>query len=156
MSSTDDDPGLGTESPIAGISQPKSKKKLWIFGGLGCLGLIALGVGFIAFAVYFAGEPALKFANENITFIEESDEAADAIGAPVVVGDPQFSKAPGNPGAVIFTGTVKGTNKQGTYTIEALLENGGLERQEIYLEVDGQRIDLDPDAMFELDVDDGG
>ena len=152
---SDKGPDFGIDSPVGGISQPKSNKKLFIFGGLGCLGLIGLVcIGFLAVGIIFGG-PAIAFINENIVQIEASPEVADALGAPVKVGQPQTNRDPNNPNGMIFRGTVAGTERNGTYVIEATMESGKLVREAIYLEVEGQTIDLDPEAMFDVEVDDG-
>lgn len=148
-------PSFGMDSPIASASKPKSSKKFWIFGGLGCLGLIGLVcIGFLGMAYYF-GAPAMAFINENMALIEASPKVSEALGPPVTLGPPQTSQDPSKPTVIIFSGTASGSSGSGTYVIEALMESGTPERQAIYLEVGGQKIDLDPDSLFELEVDDG-
>jgi len=153
---SDNGPGIGIDSPVGGISQPKSNKKFWIFGGLGCLGLIGLVcIGFVAAGVIFGG-PAIAFINENTAEIEASPEVSDALGAPVTVGQPQTTRDPNNPSGIIFHGTVTGSERNGTYVIEASMDTGKPVREAIYLEVDGQTIDLDPESLFDIEIDDGG
>lgn len=153
--SNDNGPGFGTDNPIADISRPKSNKKLWIFGGLGCFGLIGLiCIGFIVAGI-MAAKPTLDFMNENISYIESSSEVAEALGAPITVAPAQPTQDSNNPGALIFRGNVSGSQGAGTYVIEAKMNGVTPEREAIYLEVDGERIDLDPDALYELDIDDG-
>ena len=152
---SDNGPDIGIDSPIGGISQPKSNKKLFIFGGLGCLGLIGLVcIGFVVVGIIFGG-PAIAFINENTAQIEASPEVADALGGPVTVSQPQTTRDPNNPEGMIFRGTVAGTERNGTYVIEATMEGGKLVREAIYLEVEGQTIDLDPESMFNIEIDDG-
>ena len=154
--SIDNGPGLGSDIPVGGISQPKSNKKIWIFGGLGCLGLIGLiCIGFIVAGV-FVGKPMFEFMNDNQAFIESSDEVAEALGAPITATTPQPIQDPNNPGALTFQGEVSGANGTGTYVIEATMNGVTPVRDAIYLEFNGEKIDLDADAMFEIDVDDGG
>ena len=146
-------PDFGFDSPVGGISQPRSKKKLWIFGGLVCLGLI--GLVCLVVGVFFV-RPAMAFVNENISFIEASPEVADALGTPVTASQPKTTRDPDNPNGMIFRGTVAGPKGNGTYVIEASMDTGKPVREAIYLELDdGETIDLDPEALFNFEVDDG-
>ena len=153
--STDSGPGFGTDSPIADISKPKSSKKLWLFGGLGCLGLIGLVcVGMIVAGV-MAAKPMLDFMNENVAFIESSNDVSDALGSPVSVTPAQPQQDAANPQQLIFRGNVSGPQGSGSYVIEAKMNGVTPVREAIYLEVNGERIDLDPDALTDLSIDDG-
>jgi len=147
---------LGMENPVAGVSPPKSNKKLWIYGGLGCFGLIGLVCVGCVVMITFAARPQLQFMAENKAFIETSQEVKDVVGSPITVGDLGPPAATGAPGELEFRGSVSGPNGDATYVVIAKLEGLTPVRQEIYLEFDGEKIDLDPDAMFNFEVNDGG
>ena len=142
--------------PIADISQPKkSSKKLWIFGGLGCFGLIGLVcIGFIVAGI-MAAKPTLDFINENVVFIESSDKVAEALGSPVSATPAQPTPDPDDPKALIFRGNVSGPQGSGTYIVEATMDGVTPVRNATYLEVNGEKIDLDPDELTNLSIDDG-
>ena len=156
--SMDNGPGPGLDNPVAGISPPeKSSKKLWIFGGLGCLGLIGLCCVGVVIGGYFLGKPTLDFMNENKNFVESSPKVQEVLGSPVTAGPPSQPVAnPNVPGSMTFRGRADGPNASGEYVIEAKMEGVTPVRQKIYLEVDGETIDLDPEAMFDISIDDGG
>jgi len=98
----------------------------------------------------------MDFMNENVTFIESSSEVTDALGTPVTVHPPQPIQDPANPGALIFRGQVSGPQGEGTYVIEAKMNGMTPVREAIYLETNGEKIDLNPDALYNLEIDDGG
>ena len=149
--STENGPGFATDNPIADISRPKkSSKKLWIFGGLGCLGLIGLVcIGMIVAGV-LAGKPMFEFMNENVTFIESSTEVQNALGTPLTVTPAQPTPDPNNPQALIFRGNVSGPQGSGSYVVEATMKGMTPVRNAVYLELNGEKIDLDPNALDDL------
>lgn len=145
------DPGI--DNPIGGISEPKSKKKLWIYGGLGCFGLIGLiCIGCVGIG-YVLGKPSYEFINENTAFIQSSAEIQAELGSPITLTD--LKPVPGGPGKIVYRAEVEGPNGSGTCVIEATMDGLTPVRDSIYLEVGDERIDLDPDAELNLNIDDG-
>ena len=143
---------FGMDNPIGNVQQPKSKAKFWLFGGCGCLSMIALVcVGGGAFLWFQFGQPMVAFMNENVTLVETSPKAKEILGDPVTVdvsSPPQRSSSSGN---FSFTYPISGPKAKGTYTFKGRMnpETFKFEGTENYIEVDGVKTDLDPDAMFE-------
>lgn len=142
---------FGMQDPSA---PPKSNKKLWIFGGLGCLGLIGLVCIGCSAMLYFAARPTIEFMNENNAIVETSPEVEEILGSPVTIGPPEVDNS--SPPKIIFKSSVKGPKGEGTYVLEGKMEGVTPVRTGIYLKVDGDKIDLDPDALFNFEVNDGG
>jgi hypothetical protein len=143
----------GMDNPIAGLEPPRSRKKLWIFGGLGCLGMIGLCcVGIFALG-YMVGKPMLDFQEENVTLATMSPEVESALGAPITAGP--VKPQPNGDGAMKFTAQLDGSKASGTLVFVGKPEGTEWSRQSIHLEVDGEKIDLDPEAIFNFEVDDG-
>lgn len=147
---------VGMQNPVAGVSPPKSNKKLWIYGGLGCFGLIGLVCVGCSVFFFMAARPQIQFMAENKGFIETSPKVQNVLGSPVTVGDLSPPAQSSAPGELEYRGSVSGPNGDASYVVTAKMEGLTPVRQEIYLEFDGEKIDLDPDALFNLEVDDGG
>lgn len=145
----------GMENPISGGEPPKSKKKFWILGGLGCFGLIVVVcVGGAALIWFTVGKPTLDFMNENMALISNSPAAEEALGANITLGAPT-QQQDGN-GSVTFRVPATGDKGSGTLVFKGTYGAEGWTRDEIYLEVDGEQIDLsDSEDIFNLDIDEG-
>ena len=154
MSMDNEGSDVGMQNPVAGISPPKSNKKLWIFGGLGCFGLIGLVCIGCAVSLFLLSKPTLSFMNENKAIVESSEQVKEIVGSPVTIGAPKVdnSKAP----KIIIRSSISGPKASGIYVLEGTIDGVTPVRDAIYLEIDGEKIDLDPDAMFNFEVDDGG
>lgn len=146
--------GGDMKNPIAGVEPPKSRKKLWIFGGLGCFGVIGIGcIGIISLVMIYVYRPMQEFQNENVEMATSSMEVEAILGSPVTAG----TTVPENAGAqkFIFRTPLTGPDGEGTLIFEAKLVGTEWIRESIYLEKDGETTDLDPEAMFNITIDDG-
>ena len=156
MSSDSGSKGV-TGNPISGMEPPKSKKKLWIFGGLGCLGLIGICcVGIVTVAMLYVYRPMQEFQNENVTMATSSPEVEAILGSPVTSG--VVTQQSDGSGGIIFKAELTGPNGSGTLVFKGMPGEPLGEpwtRDSIYLEAKGQQTDLDPDAIFDIDIDDG-
>lgn len=144
----------GMENPTGGIEKPKSKKKLWIFGGLGCFGVIGICcIGIITLVMLFVVRPMQEFQNENVTMATSSPEVEAILGSPVTAG----TAVPENKGGGEFTFRAKltGPDGEGTLVFDARLIGTDWKRESIHLEHDGEKTDLDPESIFDIDIDDG-
>lgn len=142
------------DNPIAHLDPPKSGKKKFLIGGCGCLGVLALlCVGGSAFIWIQFGKPMMDFMNENTTFVASSEVAKEALGDPITVGPPTKTEPQGQ--SVTMEFPVSGSKGSGIMVLRGSLKDGKWVRDEIYLEVDGNRIELSPDSEFQLDVNDG-
>ena len=143
----------GLDNPVASTEQPKSGKKFWLFGGcgLGCLGLIGLCcVGLIGAGYFYGWKPMQDFQTENINSAIISPEAEEALGTPIETqaGIPEQT----GPQSFTFRVPVSGPKASGTLVIKGTLEGVNWIRDEIYLDVNGEQIDLDPESMFEVEI----
>ncbi len=150
------DPGSPVgDNPIASVDQPKSKKKFWLFGGCGCLGLIAIVcIGGSAFVWMQFGKPVMDMINETTALVQNSQQIEDRLGTPVSMGTPEQKQDPNSPGAIDIRIPVEGPNGEGTVVMRIKFD-GSWSREELYLEVDGEKIDLNPEKEFELDIEEG-
>ncbi len=136
------------------LDPPKSGKKKFIFAGCGCLGMLFLlcagGGGFMW--IQFV-KPVTDFMGENVAFVQTSEVAKDALGDPVTVGATPAVTQNGQSIQVEYP--VSGPKASGTMVLKGSLKDGKWDRDEFYLEVDGNRIELNPEQEFSLDIDDG-
>ena len=105
---------------------------------------------------------ALFFDSENLFSINPGgtvriglpwqQEAEELLGSPMTTGTPT-TQTQGQ--SMIVTTPVSGPKGQGTFVFKGTMVGTTWERDEIYLEVDGERIDLDPDSIFNVEVSDG-
>lgn len=148
----------GTENPIAGTEPPKSKKKLWIFGGLGCLGLIAIcSTGIFAVAMIYFYRPMQEFTNENVATATSLPDVEFVLGAPVTAGPVSRPESDGQ-GGFIFRTKLTGPDGEGDLVFTGKRGNPIGEpwvRESIYIEVDGKKTDLDTESIFNLEIDEG-
>ena len=135
-------------------AEPKgSGGKKWIFAGCGCLLVIGLICGGLIAYVYFLSADARNFGLENRTDIGSSRQVQDTLGSPVVVSAPQPVLG-GDPTKLVFTYDVEGPEGSGIVTVSGSMnQDFSVTRDEIYLEFEGERIDLDPDNELEIDID---
>lgn len=153
--STENQSPIGLDNPIGNLDPPRSKKKFWIFGGLGCFGLLALVcVGGALFIYNAAVRPALEFQSENINSAVAMPEVEQALGAPVTAGPPEQVQSEDQ--KFTFRVPLTGSQAEGTLVFGGTMEGiNKWTRDFIYLEVNEQQIDLDVDAMFDLDISEG-
>ena len=143
------------ENPIGSVEPPKSKKKLWIFGGLGCFALIlVVCVGGGALVWFTLGKPALDFMNENMALVDTSEVAEELLGSPITRGAP--AQQQDGTGSVTFSVPVSGPKGSGTLVFKGTYGADGWTRDSINLNVDGIEHDLSgAEEIFNLDIDDG-
>lgn len=149
------EPGSPIDSnPISNIDQPKSGKKKWFIGGCGCLSLIALlCIAGGAFMWISFGKPLVDLMNENQVLVENSLEVQELLGTPITTGAPAQTRGD-DPSVIQISTPVSGPKGSGTVQMRVRF-NKTWEREELYLEFEGERIDLDPEKEFELDIDEG-
>ena len=151
--STDSKSQGGAENPIAGIEPPKSRKKLWIFGGLGCLGLIAVICLVGAWAIYYFGiKPMQDFQRNTVDEAIVMPQVEDALGTPIEVGAAATPVQEGQ--QFVFRTPLTGPNGEATLVVKGTFD-GSWTKDETYLEMNGEQIDLDTELLFNLDIDDG-
>ncbi len=145
------------EMPLGSVEQPKSGGKKWLIGGCGCLTLLAIVcIGGGAFVWMQVGKPFYDFLNENVVFIQDSEVVQDSLGTPIETGAPQTSSSTENGVASIeLRIPASGPKANGTVVLKGKYEEGVWVREDLYLEIEGERIELDPDAAFQLNIDDG-
>lgn len=116
--------------------------------GCGCLSIIALicigGGGFVYMKVV---KPGLDFANECKVLATESPQVKERLGEPIKVVEEVQTQTDNN--RMTLRIPVSGSKASGTVVIvaEVGIESGvDFKRQSMVLEVEGEVIDLDPDA----------
>ncbi|MFK7768788.1 MAG: hypothetical protein AB8B55_16320 [Mariniblastus sp.] len=142
---------FGMDNPIGNVEKPKSKGKFWLFGGCGCLTLIALVcIGGGAFSWFSFIKPNMDFMVENTTFVTSSEKAKEILGDPITM-DMSAQSQEQNGQSLTYKIPVSGPKASGTYVLKVAFNPSTwvMEREEIYLEVDGVQTSLDPDEMFE-------
>ncbi len=144
----------GMNNPITGMEPPKSRKKLWIFGGLGCLGVIGLVCLAGIWAVYYFGfKPMQDFQMQSINDATSMPQVEEVLGAPITPGT---SLPPVQDGQqFVFRTPLKGPDGEGTLVVKGSFNGKAWTKNETYLEVNGQQIDLDTELLFDLDIDEG-
>lgn len=146
----------GNNSESQATPTKKAKSKSLVFTGIGCLGLIALVViGFFIANRVFAITPLQEFQNQNIDLAKNMPEVEEVLGIPITAG--KINTTSGGDSSecrVLLTGP----KANGTLVIAGNLENGEWTRESIYLEHGDngtEKLDLDPESMFKLDIDTG-
>lgn len=133
------------------VAQPRSGGKKWILGGCGCLLVIVVacgGAGLWGYLTFM--RPAMAFVTENIAYAESSPAVEERIGSPVTTGAPSTSQQDRQ---MTIRLPVSGPQGQGTIVIQGTIQDDfSWKRDDIYLEIDGERIALDPDAEFDIDI----
>ena len=150
------EPGSPMDSnPISSIDEPKSGKKKWLIGGCGCFGLIALlcAAGGVFLWIQF-GKPLVDLMNENQVLVENSAEVQNLLGTPITTGAPAQSRGD-DPSVIQLSTPVSGPKGSGTVQMRFRFDGKTWQREELYLEFDGQRIELEPEKELELEIDDG-
>ena len=137
------------DNPVTNVDEPKSKKKFFLFGGIGCLGLIAILCSVAAFWMSVV-KPRMEFLTENAVLLESNEQAIEIFGTPLTLGDHVLSEADNK---MTVRTPVSGPNGSGVCILVGKLEDGVWVRDSITVEKDGESYDLeDPDAMFDLDI----
>lgn len=143
-----------SNNPVGNATEPKSKKKFWIFGGLGCLGLIGLVCLGIGGGVYvYAWKPMVEFQTQSIEEGISSAEAENTLGTPITSGSTAFEQS--GPQSIVFRVAVSGPEKSGTLVFQGKFDGTSWVRESMHLEVDGEEVSLDPDSLFDLQIDEG-
>ena len=138
-----------------GNDKPKSGKKKWLFVGCGCLSFLALlcvGGGTFLYIQY--GKPLVDLMTENSVLVQNSQEVKNKIGSPVTVGPPARMPVD-DPAAVGLSTPVSGPKGSGNVVMRAKFDGKSWVREELYLEINGERVNLNPEKEFELKIDDG-
>jgi hypothetical protein len=150
--SVDKEPQTGEQANSTTVDQPKkSGNKRWLFFAI--LGLIVLG-GVIGTMYWLnVGKPIQMFKNENLNMIDTSEIAADRLGTPITLGT-AIETRDGN--SITFRVPAKGPDASGTLVFSGTKGDEGWTRDKIYLEVEGEEIDLSAmDELFNLDINEG-
>lgn len=144
----------GMESPISGMEPPKSKKKLWIFGGLGCFGVIGLLCCGAIFAGYYYGvKPMQDFQRTTIDEAVAMPQVEEILGTPITTGIPAPPVQESSQ-TFVFKTPLNGPNGEATLVVKGKYD-GTWTKEETFLEMDGEQIDLDTELLFDVDIDDG-
>ena len=137
----------GDDTSYKNTPPPKKSGSLkWIFGGCGCLGLMAaicFGViGWFSFSVYGSVRQEAK------SFVESSTVVQRELGSPITINSETFSQ--GADGAWVFDFGVSGPQGSGVATVN--MENDGKSFDftlgDSSLDFNGETIDLDAEAEF--------
>jgi hypothetical protein len=137
---------MNIETETNSLEPTPRKSKLGIILGLILLGLLV--VGGIGLQSYL-GKPLREFVNENSVFLTDSDQAMELLGAPISMAQP-VTKQDNN--KVLVRTPVSGPKGKATFVLKGSLVEKTWQRDSIFLEMDGQEHDLDPDAMFDIDI----
>ena len=142
------------KNPIAGVEPPKSRKKLWIFGGLGCIGVIGIVCVGGGWAVYYFGvKPMQDFQMQSIGEAVSMPQVEDALGTPISTGTLAPPVQDGK--QFVFRTPLTGPNGEGTLVVKGTFDGMTWTKDETYLEMNGQKIELDTEQLFNLDIDEG-
>lgn len=100
-----------------------------------------------------SGKPQRDFIRENLATISESESAADALGAPMVLGESVATRS----GKQITVKTpVTGSKASGTLVLTGTLEESAWVKKKLYLDVEGNQIDLEElDDILGLEIFEG-
>ena len=137
-------------------NQPKKKgsAKWFLIGGCGCFSLVlacCCGVGIYFFSM------TQNFMTEQITFAENSLKVSEELGDGVVVDveSANVTQNPDDPSLLEFRFNIKGDSDEAVLVFVGKIESvsSGWILNEIYLEKDGEKIDLDPDTEFDFGLD---
>jgi len=142
------DPSQTASAPIANATTPKkSGAKKWIFGGLGCFGLLTLAcvVGFYFAFQMLGSNPGYL---EALATIESSPEVGEAAGNPVEVGtftNVANISTENRPIGFAYDVPVSGPNGTGTAHIEVSQDPASNEWSvdKLEVEINGENVPLD-------------
>jgi hypothetical protein len=151
--SVDKEPQMDEMDKSARDAGPKkSGSKRWLTIGL-VFGVIVL-VGVIGTMYWLkVGKPIQEFKTQNLNMIDESEIAAETLGTPITLGT-VGEKRDGD--SITFRVPAKGAEASGTLVFTGTKGPEGWTRDEIYLEVDGEKVDLSAiDELFNLDISEG-
>ncbi len=148
------------KSPETDFDQPKSKKKFWLFGGVGCVVFLLLCCGGIGAIGYMVAKPLQDIFRESQEYARTSEIVADAVGAPVAVAEQQDPLVPATfteDGVTIqeWRFAVTGSKTNGQLIVKIAQEQPfKYERKSLALELeDGTVIDLNPEEELDIDID---
>lgn len=143
------------DNPIANYDPPKSRRKLWFFGGLGCLFLLIVAciVGVVVM-VAMGLKPIRDFQTEAISFATATPQVEELLGTPITDGKTNRSTTEES-GVLEFKTPLSGPNGTGTLVFKGRVEGTTWTREEIFFEFEGEEYDLDEDELFNLDIDMG-
>jgi hypothetical protein len=134
--------------PVHSTSAGSTGKGLLI-GGCGCLTVLTvICIGGAIWGYLRYAKPTLDFMNETKVLISESPQVKEILGEPINVGDSEAPSTVGN--TMIFRYPVSGSKGRGTVVVEADVPsatNFELKRNSMVLEFNGEKIDLDLDAV---------
>lgn len=144
------------ENSISNVDAPKSKKKFWIFGSLGCLFFVVLicgGGGYWVFSKMY--RPMMTTISEHKVLIESSEVAVEALGEPITWEG--FSQKQTGETSFEYRLPCSGPKASGTLVLDANFDlTNGFEAQSYRLEVDGEELDLSgAEDIFNVDIDEG-
>jgi hypothetical protein len=130
--------------------------KLLKIGGCGCLVLLLLCGGGIGYFVYKL-KPSIQMMQESISMVQESEAVKAKLGNPITITQQAFPKQSVEDGTqrMEYEMPISGPNGSGTMHLKVEVNGIQLERRELYVDVDGEKIDLINSAEFKLDIDDG-
>lgn len=120
-----------------------------------CLIVAALAIVCVAGVLIYirSGKPQRDFIRENLATISESEAAAEALGAPMVMGEPVAIR---DGKKVTVKTPLRGSNASGTLVLVGMLKESGWEKDRLYLDVNGNQIDLEElDDLIGLEVFEG-
>lgn len=128
-------------------TQPPSSKKGWLFGGCGCLSLLAiLCIGGAGFSYFKWIKPGLDFVVEATTIASENPQVKETLGEPLVVDTEGITTQNGKQ-SIFLRIPVKGSKGSGTVVAEGRISSSGvITPGPMQLEFGDETIDLDPDA----------
>ncbi len=141
------------------VKKPKSNKKMWFLGCGGCLFLVLLVCGGGGAFLYFKyAKPAQDFIRESHNLAANSTVVIEALGENITIGDPTgWPETKGTTSIIRFP--ISGDDNSGELVLGMSQEMDGTNikfiRSEFYIEVDDEKIEIDEDAEFGLDIDMG-
>ncbi|MFT7633945.1 MAG: hypothetical protein ACI87E_005004 [Mariniblastus sp.] len=133
----------------SGTDKPRSSKKLlW----LGILGVIVAGVIALVIINNNAVSPQQLFERSTIDEASALEKVQDALGNSIVVGD--LATTPSGE-STTFKVPLKGSDGEGILVFTGSLAKGEWTRNSIHLEFNGKEIELDPEGLFDFEIDMG-
>lgn len=133
--------------------------------GCGCLGIMLLlcGIGGVVFYTMFGDQiaAAAKMGMEYqgcIAEVQSNEAISEKLGTPI---NPDIFAQPvqemnGEAMSMTYDTPIEGPDGSGTMHVKFTLNGGDVTRDEFWVEIDGEKIDMEAEGGFGLDIDDGG
>lgn len=132
--------------------------------GCGCLGIMFLMCGIGGVVSYFMfGEQLAAAAKMGMEYqtciidVQNTEAVTEKLGSPIspdILAQPT-QEANGDAISMTYDTPIEGPNGSGIMHVKFTMSGGNVTRDEFWVEIDGERIEMEGNGALDFDVDDG-